>query len=183
MTARHPAGTPTGGQFAPTLKLETTQLSGAPRWTLAGVLAGLAELADRDRTYDWSAQQAEAAANAYLDRTGHDLSTAPLELVDTYPIDRIDRAYNWTPDTSVAQYQARWAATGRLHGEDLDCQVAWYAHLVDAAAGGRTPPVLLHEIDGVTVLVDGGHRVSAHRTAALTTVAAYVARGPHIHQA
>lgn len=182
MTARHPAGTPIGGRFASTSRPETTQLDSTPCWTLAGVLAGLEELADGDRTYDWSAQQAEAAAIAYLDRTGHDLSIAPLALDPAYRIDRIDRAYNWTPDTSVAQYKARWAATGRLHGEDLDCQVAWYAHLVDAAAAGRTPPVLLHELDGVTVLVDGGHRVSAHRAAGLDIVTAYVARGPHTHK-
>ena len=117
-----------------------------------------------------------AALEAYRQATGVDLTGRALVLETHYPVDTIDPGYNFTPDSSVAEYEARWVASGRLVGEDLECQVWWYTQLVDAARAGVLPPVLIHETNGKRVIVDGGHRLSAHRAAGLTTVAAYVAR-------
>lgn len=138
----------------------------------------MAELQVRERTddrYNDAQWQLCAAIDAYAENTGHDLRGAAFS-AEEYPVAVIDPGY--TPDNSVAEYKARWVTTGRLHGEDLEWQVGWYSRLVDGAAAGELPRVVVHETGGKSVIVDGGHRLSAHRAAGLDLVAAYVVRDP-----
>lgn len=177
MSARQPAGSPTGGQFAPGARPEAdVALADRPAPVgLGHLVAELQELERAGPAYTDAPWQLRAAIDAYAANTGRDLRGAQFTAED-YPVADIDPGYNFTPDNSVAEYEARWVATGRLHGEDLEWQVAWYSRLVDAAAAGQLPRVVVHETGGKSVIVDGGHRLSAHRAAGLDRVAAYVVR-------
>ena len=175
MRARHAAGSPVGGRFTPAARVD-------PEVHLPGLTAGLGDIVTElqglertDPVYTDGQWQLRTAIDAYASNTGHDLRGATFTPED-YPVAGIDPGYNFTPESSVAEYEARWVASGRLHGEDLQCQVAWYSELVDAAATGRLPRVVVHEVDGKSVIVDGGHRLSAHRAAGLDRVPAYVVR-------
>lgn len=178
MTTRQPAGSPAGGQFAPGARAEGTVMLGARATaSLDDVVAELQALERTDDRYSDAQWQLRAAIDAYAENTGHDLRGAAFTAED-YPVAAIDPGYNFTPANSVAEYEAAWVATGRLRGEDLEWQVAWYSRLVGAAAAGRLPRVVVHETGGKAVIVDGGHRLSAHRAAGLDRVPAYVVRHP-----
>lgn len=117
--------------------------------------------------------QLRAALDAYHQHRDHDLSGARVELIDQ-PLDDIATTYNYTAATNVTEYAARFA--GRLTGEDLQWQIDWYTNLVAAAAAGELPPILVHDDGTHRYVVDGGHRLSAHRAAGLTSIAAYLVR-------
>lgn len=173
---RQPAGSPAGGQFAAGARAEgSVALSARATASLDDVVAELQELERTDDRYSDAHWQLRTAIDAYAQNTGHDLRSAAFTAED-YPVSVIDQGYNFTPANSVAEYEAQWVATGRLHGEDLEWQVGWYSRLVDAAAAGDLPRVVVHETGGKSVIVDGGHRLSAHRSAGLERVAAYVVR-------
>lgn len=183
LTSRQPAGAPTGGQFAAGARTEAALGLGAPASvSLVDIVTELQALERDDPAYCDAQWQLRAAIDAYAANTGRDLRGAVFAPED-YPVDVIDPGYNFTPDNSVAEYEARWVASGRLHGEDLEWQVAWYSRLVDGARAGQLPRVLVHETGGKAVIVDGGHRLSAHRAAGLDRVAAYVVRDAPAHPA
>lgn len=178
MTARQPAGSPAGGQFALGARAEGAVLLGARATaSLDDIVAELQQLERTDDRYSDAQWQLRAAIDAYAQNTGHDLRGAAFSAED-YPVAAIDPGYNFTPANSVAEYEAAWVATGRLLGEDLEWQVGWYSRLVDGAAAGELPRVVVHETGGKSAIVDGGHRLSAHRAAGLDLVAAYVVRDP-----
>lgn len=142
--------------------------------TVADIDAELKRLAEQGDRFTDAHWQLRTALAAYREHRGHDLTGATVELVDVR-LDELDSTYNYTPATSIEQYTRQF--DGRLTGEDLDWQVYWYTALVAAAAAGQLPPLLVHDVGGRLMVVDGGHRASAHRTAGLDTAPAYLVRG------
>lgn len=133
----------------------------------------LERLASRGGRHTDAHWQLRAALKAYREHQGSDLAHANVQLV-SQPLKDVDTSYNFTAATSIEEYAAQCAT--RLTGEDLEWQVAWYTDLVTAARRGDLPPALLHENGGRRVVVDGGHRLSAHRAAGLDTAPAYLVR-------